>query len=357
MKAVGRGERDDRQRHDQRVGEDDRREPADLRADQHPGAAEDRAQPHGRGQHRQALRAAVEDAVGKAGEQLDKAARADRRHREEQQHRRDAGMPAGIGIGFERGAHRVLRGAHRQLSGYRADWRARSGRRYRSRALAANAAAMLTRAIRIPAIAGPINRAALNTIELIASADGSASRSTRVGISASRAGWAMPWLIPNSITSANSMWIVIRPVATRIASSDRLRAADQLGDADDADPVAAIRHHPGERRQKQHRQELGQRHQAEPGAGMGQGPGEPAARHALHPGADQLDRVAADIDAVIAVGRARGQHCRSRRPLGADAQMPMECTSLRRSLAAIVAPRVSGRNAARLHCRLARIGV
>jgi hypothetical protein len=49
-----------------------------------------------RGQHRQALRPAVEDPVGEAGKQLDKAARADRRHDKEQQHRSDPGMPAGI---------------------------------------------------------------------------------------------------------------------------------------------------------------------------------------------------------------------------------------------------------------------
>src|SRR5437773_1974106 len=47
-------------------------------------------------------------------------------------------------------------------------------------------------AIMTPAIAGPIKRARLKTTELIARADASDVRSTRLGTSASRAGWAMP---------------------------------------------------------------------------------------------------------------------------------------------------------------------
>ena len=43
---------------------------------------------------------------------------------------------------------------------------------------------------------------------------------------------------------------------------------------------------------------------AEPGAGMGQGPGEPTDRDALHPHADQRDGVAAGIDAVVPVGES-----------------------------------------------------
>src|SRR5204862_6209359 len=41
-------------------------------------------------------------------------------------------------------------------------------------------------------------------------------------------------------------------------------------------------------------------------ARMRQGPGEPPDRDALQPGADQADRVAADIDAVVAVRKGRG---------------------------------------------------
>ena len=46
-------------------------------------------------------------------------------------------------------------------------------------------------------------------------------------------------------------------------------------------------------------------------AGMGQGPGEPADRHPLHPDADQRHRVAARINAVVAMGKGEGRHCRS----------------------------------------------
>src|SRR3974390_1029960 len=51
------------------------------------------------------------------------------------------------------------------------------------------------------------------------------------------------------------------------------------------------------------REESGHRHDAEPGAGMGKRPGQPAAGHALQPGSGELDCIAADIDAVVAVGQ------------------------------------------------------
>ncbi len=88
--------------------DDDRSEAADPRAQHHPRAAADRAEPDRRGQHRQALRPAREDAVGKAGEEFDKAARANRRHDKQEQQRPDAGMAGGVGVGLDRGADRVL---------------------------------------------------------------------------------------------------------------------------------------------------------------------------------------------------------------------------------------------------------
>ena len=57
-------------------------------------------------------------------------------------------------------------------------------------ALTAKAVAMLAWAMMMPAIAGPMNRAELNTIELIASAEGRVGRSTRFEISAIRDGCA-----------------------------------------------------------------------------------------------------------------------------------------------------------------------
>ena len=144
---------------------------------------------------------------------------------------------------------------------------------------------MLTSAITTPATAGPMKRAALKMIELIASAEGSASRSTRVGISASRAGWAMPLIDPEQQHQREQeLDSRSQPVQTRIASRVACDAAVKLGDADDPDPVAPVGENAGERLRKQHRQELGHRDEPEPGAGMGQGPGEPADRHPLHPG-------------------------------------------------------------------------
>src|SRR5206468_2916640 len=60
------------------------------------------------------------------------------------------------------------------------------------------------------------------------------------------------------------------------------------------------------RAETQHRQKIGERDEAEPGAGMGQGPGQPADRDALQPPADQRDAVAGGVDAVVALGEDAG---------------------------------------------------
>ncbi len=78
---------------------------------------------------------------------------------------------------------------------------------------------MPTSAMTMPAIAGPMKRAQLKMTELIASAEASEARSTRLGISASRAGCARPLAIPSSITNANKSSTVIASVHTRTASS------------------------------------------------------------------------------------------------------------------------------------------
>jgi hypothetical protein len=81
-----------------------------------------------------------------------------------------------------------------------------------------------------------------------------------------------------------------------------LDAAGNLCHSDDADPVAPVGERTGYRAEEYDREEFGHRHDAEPGAGMGQGPGEPADRHPLHPDADERDGIAASVDAIIAVG-------------------------------------------------------
>ena len=70
----------------------------------------------------------------------------------------------------------------------------------------------------MPAIAGPINRARLNTTELIASAEASDSRPTNVGIKARREGCATPLAMPSISTRANRISIVIASVTTKIAN-------------------------------------------------------------------------------------------------------------------------------------------
>jgi hypothetical protein len=76
-------------------------------------------------------------------------------------------------------------------------------------ALTAKAAPTLTLAMTIPAIAGPIKRAQLKMIAFTANAEGSDGRSTRVGISASREGWATALKTPRSNVSPNNASIVI----------------------------------------------------------------------------------------------------------------------------------------------------
>ena len=67
---------------------------------------------------------------------------------------------------------------------------------------------------------------------------------------------------------------------------------------------ARVGQHPGKGAQHQHRQKIGERHQAQPGARMGQGPGQPADRDTLQPQPGQRDAVADDIDRpVIAMGK------------------------------------------------------
>src|SRR5262249_35141588 len=76
-------------------------------------------------------------------------------------------------------------------------------------ALTAKAAPTLIWAITTPATAGPRKRALLKTMALIAKAEGSAARSTRVGISARREGWAIALKTPRSRVSVNNNSIVI----------------------------------------------------------------------------------------------------------------------------------------------------
>ena len=168
--------------------------------------------------------------------------------------------------------------------------------------MTAKAAPTLTWAMTIPATAGPRKRALLKMIALIARAEGSAARSTRVGISARREGWAIALKTPSSKVKREQQLDRDRAGIDQDGEQGRLDAAGDLRHPDDADPVAPVGESAGERAEEHDREELGHRHDAEPGAGMGQGPGEPADRDPLHPDADQRDGIAAGVDAVIAVG-------------------------------------------------------
>ena len=79
-------------------------------------------------------------------------------------------------------------------------------------ALTAKAAPTLIFAMTIPATAGPRKRAELKIIALMASAEGSAARSTRVGISSSRDGCPTALKMPRSNVNPNRSSIVIASV-------------------------------------------------------------------------------------------------------------------------------------------------
>ena len=76
-------------------------------------------------------------------------------------------------------------------------------------ALTAKAAPTLIWAMTIPATAGPRKRALLKMIALIAKAEGSAARLTRVGINARREGCATALKMPSSKVNASNSSIVI----------------------------------------------------------------------------------------------------------------------------------------------------
>ena len=140
-------------------------------------------------------------------------------------------------------------------------------------------------------------------IALIANAEASDGRSTRVGISASRDGWAIALKTPSRKCQREQQPDRDRAGVDEDREQHRLGAAGDLRHADDADAVAPVGERTGERAQKHDRKKLGHRHHAEPGSRMGQGPGEPADRYALHPDADQRHGVAARINAVVAMGK------------------------------------------------------
>ena len=73
-----------------------------------------------------------------------------------------------------------------------------------------------------------------------------------------------------------------------------------LGCPDQADAVDAVSERAGERADHHHRYEIGGGAQSQPGARMGQLPGEPADGDALHPGAGKRNQIADGVDAVVA---------------------------------------------------------
>ena len=94
---------------------------------------------------------------------------------------------------------------------------------------------------------------------------------------------------------------MISPLAV---SANRVSACEhdqRLRDVDHAQPVDAVGERAAERPDHDVGKQVGERHKAEHRAGMAELPGEPADADPLHPGADQRDAVAGDVDAEVAV--------------------------------------------------------
>ena len=68
----------------------------------------------------------------------------------------------------------------------------------------------------------------------------------------------------------------------------------------------AVGQHAGKGGDHQNRQEIGERNQPEPGAGMGQRPSQPADGDPLEPPANQRDAVADDVNTVVAMRKGAG---------------------------------------------------
>jgi hypothetical protein len=142
-------------------------------------------------------------------------------------------------------------------------------------------------------------------IALIAKAEGNEARSTRVGISASRDGCAIALKTPRSKNQGEQQLYRDRVGVYQDGQQGRFDAAGDLRYADDADAVAPVGESAGERAEEHDREEFGHRHDAQPGTGMSQSPGEPANGNALHPDADQRDGIAAGVNAVVAMGEGK----------------------------------------------------
>ena len=107
---------------------------------------------------------------------------------------------------------------------------------------------------------------------------------------------------------------------------DGCRHGNCLRDGDQPQVPAPVGHGTAERAQHKGWRQLRHRQEAEPGAGAGQLPRQPADRHALHPVADQADRISGAVEAVVAMpqgppdgGELVEFHKRRLTPLGSRA--------------------------------------
>ena len=146
---------------------------------------------------------------------------------------------------------------------------------------------------------GPMKRAELNTMLLIATAVARSWRGTRFGTRASRAGWLNPITTPPNSTRARSSGTVIRPLAVSPNRARDCSHQQQLRDLDHPQAIDAVGERAAERADHHGREQIGERDQTQHRARVAELPGQPADADPLHPGADQRDAVAGDVDAEV----------------------------------------------------------
>ena len=196
----------------------------------------------------------------------------------------------------------------------RARRRARAKRKAaKLNALSANTAPTPNQTIARPASAGPMKRAELNTMLLIATAVARCGRGTRLGTSASRAGCSTP--AGDAADQHQRQQQRHGDLAARGQQEQgrRLDQAHHLRDLDQPEPVEAVGERAAERADQHGREQVGERRETEHRARVAELPGEPADPDPLHPGADQRDAVAGDVDAELAVRERARDRAEARR--------------------------------------------
>ena len=147
--------------------------------------------------------AAAEDSVRETGQQFGHRADEDRRSEHQAEEDADAGVAGGVAqpVAMDRNIDRPSEGRASVASGVRFQHPQNGKEGEETQGVDGEGGSDAEADDERAAIAGPTKRARLNTAELIATAEGRSARGTRLGTSASRAGWLKPTTVPPNSAS------------------------------------------------------------------------------------------------------------------------------------------------------------